>query len=87
MASDLYRQCELIKPVPPSWCVQVVTWLPEKYATEGEVVQLRNRGQWDDGYVVRRVFGDGLPWDAIPDPPRDFRAHKKRTGDSEPKRA
>jgi hypothetical protein len=53
-----YRQCTLIQPRARASC-HYVTWLPEIFASPGQVVRLRQAdGSWSDGWRVDSVG----PW-------------------------
>ena len=58
-----YRQCLLRKPTAAGH-LQMVSWLPERFATAGQVLRLKDRSE--DGWRVEEVWGrseeiPGLP--------------------------
>lgn len=74
----LYRQCDLRHG---DW--RTVSWIPAKFAVEGDVLSLRNEGSvWSAGWTVHRAY-------QFNDRPANWRAavkaHRKNTGDSLPK--
>ena len=61
-----YRQCRLVKRFDGGE-LQLVSWIPEPYATAGRVVKLREDGAWDDGWVVVGAGTNRLPAAEVPD--------------------
>jgi hypothetical protein len=52
MKSEMYRLCELSRPVAGGSAV-TISWLPVRFAEEGRNVALRNeRGEWVEGWRV-----------------------------------
>ena len=61
------------------------TWLPEKFAEVGRILKLCNEyDRWDNGWKVMSVSEAFIT--NPPDYRKSIREHKKRTGDSLPKR-
>jgi hypothetical protein len=50
-----HRQCKLVKGDATT-----VSWIPEKFAQEGEYLKLKDNGVWEDGWKVEFV-GTKLP--------------------------
>lgn len=49
--TTMYVQCELSKNN-----VQKVSWIPEKFAIKGNLVDLKEDNEWDKGWTVDAVF-------------------------------
>jgi hypothetical protein len=82
MGKDKYRQCKLHKNVDGN-ISEMVTFLPEKFASIGKVVKLKSEdGVWVDGWVV---VSAGKLTEDTPDSKKAIRNHRKNTGDSLPK--
>ncbi len=78
-----YRQCQLVKRIENGE-LQLVSWMPEPYATAGRVLKLRDAdGAWDDGWVVVVAGTNRLPADQVPDFHELSKAHLRATGDAE----
>ena len=77
-----YYQCQL--EGGPRGTGFLIAFIPAKYAIVGKVLRLKDEGGvWEDGWVVKRVFG-GV--DEVPNMRRAVKKHRKNTGDSLPKR-
>jgi len=48
---EMHRQCQLRRGNE-----HLTTWLPEKFAVKGHIVNLKNEGNWIDGWEVVGVF-------------------------------
>ncbi len=48
---DPYVQCELKKDNRTQ-----IAWIPEKFATPGQVLRVKDRGTWEDGWLVAHTF-------------------------------
>lgn len=51
-----HAQCELRKGA----MVQV-SWIPQSFAIEGRVIDLKSDEGWDEGWIVKSVY-DSLMW-------------------------
>lgn len=61
-------------------------WIPKKFAVVGKVLRFKtDHGHWSNGWEVTHVWPHERPEWQLPDPPREVRAHRKRTGDSKKK--
>ncbi len=85
MSATLYfRQCHLVKKTA-SGTVEQTSWIPERFASLGAAVRLRNPdGEWEDGWVVQFV-GARREQSALPDSHKEIKAHRRATGDAEAK--
>ena len=61
---------------------QQTSFIPEKFAHAGETLQLKQDGQWEDGWVVVHCYTKRIN---VPYVQKAIREHRKRTGDSLPK--
>ena len=52
-----YSQCYLTRDDKGKTKIQVA-WIPEKYATAKNVIQLKVNGKWQNGWVVTDVYGN-----------------------------
>lgn len=78
-----YAQCYLEKKDGNS-TTATVTYLPEKFAKKGMIVNLRNEDKtWDNGWTVDSV---GHLIDEPPDVRASIKGHRKMTGDNLPKK-
>jgi hypothetical protein len=59
-----------------------VSWIPQKFASLGEVVKLKDDDEWSDGWVIESV---GTTNELPTHIDKAVREHRKRTGDSLPK--
>jgi len=48
---EMHRQCQLRRGNE-----HLTTWLPEKFAVKGHIVNLKNEGNWIDGWEVVGVL-------------------------------
>jgi hypothetical protein len=62
-----------------------VSWIPAKYAIQGEVLRLKENGVWTEGWLVDSVGDAVLDAADLPDTHKERRAHRHNTGDSQPK--
>lgn len=83
LPGGVYVQCKLEHFIGDGKTVEKVAFIQEKLASLGEKVQFKENGQWDHGWVVMHV---GTRRIGVPDTRRAIREHKKRTGDSLPKK-
>ena len=60
-------------------------WLPEKYAKLKKVLQIRENGVWENGWIVVSVGETCRAENSLPDPHIEIKQHRKKTGDSLPK--
>lgn len=91
LTRDIYRQCELSRKImldiegeEHESVEALVTWLPRTYARVGLVLQLKRNDVWENGWRVSSV-GWQDSWDHLIDAHSARKAHRKNTGDSEPK--
>ncbi len=84
MKDVYYRQCELIKKIDANLVERDTCWIPEKYAVYGDILKIRQNGEWTDGWYVSEV-GIKLLESLIPNPHSMTKTHRKQTGDSLPK--
>lgn len=84
MSKEKYNQCILEKIVPNGTQTQV-SWIPKAFAIKNKVLKLRDPkfGDWEDGWKVTSV---GTESDDVPDSHIAIKEHRKRTGDSLPKK-
>jgi hypothetical protein len=76
-----YRQCRLRRGNQFT-----TSWLPERFAVVGKVLQWKGLGDWEDGWVVLEA-GAALVEEAdLPDFHRDRKRYRRNTGDSMPRR-
>jgi len=54
---DKHVQCRLRKPITGEAYKEQVSFIPEKYASVGRVLKLRNcLEEWEDGWVVEDTY-------------------------------
>jgi len=83
---NYYKQCTLRKTLNPTTTRTQVAWIPEKYASEGKVIKIRNEDdQWDDGWVVLSNGDTKRSEKQLPDYHAMIKGHRKKTGDALPK--
>ena len=51
MQQEFLRQCLLVRGTST-----FVAWLPEKYAKQGETVDLKHNGEWDKDWYIADVY-------------------------------
>jgi len=74
-----YRQCQ----VQQNNSFQMLTWIPEKYATSGDTLRLKNAlDNWEDGWKVIWMSKTRLAEELLPDYHSDTKQHVKDTGDA-----
>jgi hypothetical protein len=85
MKVTYYRQCRLVKPLDRGE-VQQVSWIPEPHATVGAVLRLlEGPGTWSDGWRVVEAGRNRLRTDQLPDFHTMRKAHRRASGDAEPR--
>jgi hypothetical protein len=57
-----------------------VSWIPEKFAIEGNALKLKESGEWVNGWVVLKVW-QTIDEKHLPDSHNERKAHKIATGD------
>ncbi len=76
-----YAQCTLTRKNQ----IQV-SFIPEKFAIKGKTLKLKNdQDEWENGWVVDSI-GEFRDEDSVPDVHNSIKEHRKRTGDSMPKK-
>lgn len=55
-----------------------VSWIPLEFAEKGKIVNLKNDGVWDNGWVVDAI-GTKLPTHFVIDRSQEYKKHRKRT--------
>lgn len=81
MAKINYRQCSL-----KNGNTKTVSWLPEKYAKEGNYLRLKgSEGKWTNGWLVESVGDTRVDDSSLPDSHVRIKSHRKATGDAIPK--
>ena len=85
MRVTYYRQCRLVKALDRGEA-HLVSWLPEPHATVGATLRLReDSGAWSDGWRVVEAGRNRLRTDQLPDYHTTRKAHRRATGDAEPR--
>lgn len=80
-----YHQCTLSKRPSPTASVEMVSFLPARYAKRGAVLKLKQSDEsWDNGWVVTHV-GISFTESEMPDAHRDIKNHRQTTGDALPR--
>lgn len=74
----MYRQCKLVRLFNNTQ-EEIVSYIPNKYATVGKYIKLLMDDIWIDGWKVISV---GEKTDIIPDIHKRIKGHRKSTGDS-----
>lgn len=82
---ETYKQCTLYQELGAGLRSVQVSWLPAKYAVQGDTLRLKEDGVWTDGWVVESVGDAVLRSSELPDGHSDRRVHRANTGDSMPK--
>ena len=84
MSKTKYKQCVLERKKGRTGHIRVA-YIPEKYAEVGKILKLKTEaGGWSDGWKV--IFAQDEAVDEPPDYRKAIRSHRKRTGDSLPKK-
>lgn len=78
----LYCQCYMERKTRTGTST-MVSYIPEKYVKFGVVKLKDDYGHWTDGWVIKSA---GEPTEMPEDPKKAIREHRKRTGDSLPKK-
>lgn len=73
-------QCLLVRDCGSTSILRQVAFLPVKHARVGNVVKLRTRGKWEDGW---KVVTAGKLLDHRPDYRKMIRHHRHETGDDD----
>jgi len=64
----------------------LVSWIPEPFAAVGSTLRLREGpGEWSDGWRVVEAGRNRLRSDQLPDFHEMQKAHRRATGDSQPR--
>lgn len=80
-----YKQCRLQKPTERG-VMEQTSWIPEKFATEGKVLKLKDGdGNWEDGWIVKTAGTHRLEEKMLPDYHDEIKGHRRATGDALPK--
>lgn len=86
MATRKYQQCELQRGQSGQRAiVRQVAWIPKRFAVPGRWLCLLIDSRPSDGWQVVSVYGD-CDEKHLPDAHSGIKHHRKRTGDSEPRR-
>lgn len=74
---EWHRQCVLERPIvgDASGAMIQVSWIPEKFATAGKYLRLREDGEWENGWLVRQV-GGRKPSTEVNERSRDHLKHR-----------
>jgi hypothetical protein len=78
---DFYKQCKLIRNN-----TECTSWIPEQFAVVGKGLKLKDGQNWINGWVVKEVYSR-LAENQLPNFNKDVRIHRKKTGDSLPKKS
>lgn len=73
-----YRQCHMERKTDTA-VVHTTSYIPEKYAKVGHILELNTNDEWVDGWVVKSI---GELVEDPPDPRALIKGHRKMTGDS-----
>jgi hypothetical protein len=80
-----YCQCSLEKHYDSGTLLRT-TYIPQKFAIKNEVVRLKEEDDsWSNGWIVKFV-GEAVEEELLPDSHEQIKAHRKKTGDSLPKK-
>lgn len=73
-----FRQCSLDLPLK-NGVKRTVSWIPEKYAIKGKIIQLKKRetDEWENGWVVVMVGTIRLTQDQVTERSQDFKKQRK----------
>ena len=55
MTENYMRQCKMVKYLPGGSRIEIVSWIPEKYAVPGKCLDLKDDGKWSKGFEVISV--------------------------------
>ena len=81
-----YRNCQLSKPKKNGSVLRLTSYIPEPFCVVGKVLKLRgDDGTWDNGWIVDVASPDRRDGKDIPDAHDLIKAHRRATGDAEPK--
>jgi len=76
-----FRQCHLERPITGGKLHQT-TWLPEQFARLGQMLRLREKDVWMDGWQVTQVSDVRFAESLLPDAHEAIKSHRAATGDS-----
>jgi hypothetical protein len=79
-----YVQCVLARKSKANETITLVSFIPENLAKLNEVLRLRKKNVWQEGWVVKFV---GSKQYTQPYSRKQIKAHRRNTGDSLPKHA
>lgn len=75
MKDTFYRQCFITNGKRHD-----VVWLPERFASEGKTIKIRDGGDWEDGWIVQKVSTIRLSDEEVRKNGRDH-AHQREASD------
>lgn len=81
-----YNQCTFVKNLGFGKKLTYVAYIPTTYAKLYNIVKLKRNDVWEDGWEIWQV-GPKVDEKALPDAHAEVKAHRRRTGDSLPKKA
>ena len=81
-----YNQCTMMASVGFRGKTTYTAYIPTKYAIKGKLLKLKINDKWENGWEVISV-GPQIDEKCLPDAHAEVKAHRKRTGDSMPKKA
>lgn len=80
-----YCQCSLEKHYDGGKLIKTA-YIPQKFAVKDKVIRLKEEDDtWSSGWVVKLV-GEAVEEVLLPDSHEQIKAHRKKTGDSLPKK-
>lgn len=71
--ANFSRQCTLVREN-----AQLVSWIPEKFATIGKMLKLKDNGEWSDGWEVTAV-GGRLEASVVNERSQEYKKHRHST--------
>jgi hypothetical protein len=80
-----YQQVTLRLVLGENNHVTDTAFIPQRFASVGNILKVKYGNCWSDGWEVAEVHSTVFEEDEMPWPPAQVRAHKKATGDSDPK--
>lgn len=80
-----YQQCTMRRPLDEG-SVVTTSYIPQRFAKVGEVLKLKDKDAWVDGWIVEKVGESIIESAELPDYRKAIRHHRKLTGDSNPRR-
>lgn len=71
--TDLYKQCELVKPLDGG-IAKMISWIPARIAIVDQTVRLKDTetGEWTEGWKVNNVTEPPLPGKLLERWSRDY---------------